>query len=218
MRPLDAYEIATLSAALSGGNRKKTQDLIDMRRKEKRKTLKGGQVTMKSGPYPTSPTSPTASSYASGVENGQLVDYFEGCEASHYNPSAYGAAGDQIQNTNTNVDTAALRNCVGPKILGPSYSQGANIIFPSPLGAQLADGSYATGGPCSTGPNNRANPCPASLIDVPPSGGKRTSRKNKSRSLSRNMARKSSRRSTRRASTRKVSRKGSRKTRRANRK
>jgi hypothetical protein len=239
VRPLDAWEIAALTKTISGGNRKKTQDLIDMKRKEKRNNLKGGQ--MASGPYPTSPTSPTAYSYLSATGTNPQIDEavvgaFDRCESTHYSQgsrnSRSGTGSTQVFNTDTSRDIARLRNCVGSSLINSYASKGIS---------QSVTGAPPMPGPCTTSWGVRVA-CPPSAIGVPetdatssiPQGGaKRRSRKNKSRSLkskisrlsmnklgssSRNMARKSSRRSSRRASTRKATRNGSRKTRRSNRK
>jgi len=212
VRTLDGYEKAALTAGLSGGNRKKTKDLIDMKGKEKRKSLKGGAK------YPDTLNPTGYNLNTSGqYDNEEIVTAFNACEGTHYSSAQRTALpGVQgIANTNSPKDLSRLRNCVGATFGKPG--KGFRAVVP---------GAPPMPGPVTQAQGDKVAASPAtyettiSPDGTQPTGASGGSRKNKSRSSSRNMARKSSRRSTRRASTRKGSmhRKGSRKTRRAHRK
>ena len=214
VRDLDAYEKAALTAALTGGNRKKTKDLIDMKIKEKRKSLKGGTKV----PDTLNPTGYNLNTTGQH-DNEEIVTAFNACEGTHYSsaqraalPSVLGS----IANTNSPHDLSRLRNCVGAAF--GKTGQGFRTAVP---------GAPPMPGPVTQAQGDKVAATPATYETVitpdgtQPSGASGGSRKNKSRfinklgSSSRNMARKSSRRSTRKGSKQ---RKGSRKTRRSNRK
>jgi hypothetical protein len=221
VRDLDAYEKAALTAALlSGGNRKKTKDLIDMKIKEKRKSLKGGTKV----PDTLNPTGYNLNTTRQH-DNEEIVTAFNACEGTHYSSAQRTALpGVQgIANTNSPHDLSRLRNCVGATFGIPGQGYRAAVPGAPPMPGPVTQ---------AQGDKVAATPATYEKVITPdgtqPSGASGGSRKNKSRSLkskisrlslnklgssSRNMARKSShrstRRSTRRASTRKASRKAS---------
>jgi hypothetical protein len=192
---------------------------------------KGGQTDPRNFTY-----IPSSRGTDNPLQNGRVIDAFDGCEESQYNPAVRMATtglDTGIADTASLSQARRLRNCVG-RDLHPNYSLIATEIGPArgsfsfdPATQGLTTTAQATT-TTDTRVRNPPMPLPVSTATIPSRSYEGGSRKRKLRSPpppsikisspNRKMARKSSRRATRRSATRKGSRKGSRKTRRNGRK
>jgi len=124
VRSLDLTERAilpvigtSLGTTLVGGKRKKTQDIIDMKRRNNKK-LKGGQTDPAAYTYnPTHLTNPTRA-----YTDAQIVDAYDLCESTHYSTPQQDTVfgGPLIANTNTRPRTQQLANCIAQTLTGDS--------------------------------------------------------------------------------------------------
>jgi hypothetical protein len=112
VRPLNTQEQAVLTSVkpvlgISGGSKKiKSKDLIGMK-----KNLKGGQ----SAATPTG-TDPRSRTYSGNVTNGYLVDKFDRCEGTRYQPttadSSRGLTAFSVSDTDNPFTLSRLKKCL----------------------------------------------------------------------------------------------------------
>jgi len=219
LRGLDDYEKAALGAVkqtmgIVGGKRKiKSKDVLDM--KKGKNIQKGGQGVQGSYTNPTDrtyiPPSTVIQSSASALyplkasaaslakTDAQVLDAIRYCEQGHYDSEQSTLLGlsTQFTNTDSKYDMIQLRDCIGKKLYGTSYTgrtatekgRGLSLITSLPYSAATSF--------CTTAQNDRGV-CPSGRTAADPTstsatgkgkglwpgatGGKRFSRKKNPRS------------------------------------